>query len=94
VTPLREAPASPPAEDSLEARTRAELEQFGRAECTDGAAALHAARLLDAGGHTASGAAALLREVRAAKEAAIRGQASAGDVVDELRAKRRARTGS
>ena len=94
MTALREVSADSAAAGWFEAQTRAELEEYGRAECTDGAAALFAARMLDAGGHTASGAAALLREVRAAKDAAVRGQAAAGDVVDELRAKRRARTGS
>jgi hypothetical protein len=97
VSPLR---ADPPADGSprrpgtLEAAIRTELERFDRVECPDGAAALYAARMLDAGGHTGASAASLLRECRVAVEAAIKGIAPAGDVVDELKAKRRARSGA
>jgi hypothetical protein len=92
VTPLRaETAAAAVAEPvSLETAIRAELDRYGRADSPDGAAALYAARVLDMGGHTGSSAASLLREMRTAVEAAVRGVPAEGDVVDELRAKRRA----
>lgn len=95
MTALRAPEAQAPAQESvLEPAVRAELDRYGRAESPDGAAALYAARLLDLGGHTGSSASALLREMRTAVEAAIRGVPAEDDVVDELRAKRRARTGA
>lgn len=95
MTPLvKAASAATEPTGSLEASIRAELDRYGKLDSSDGAAALYAARLLDAGGHTGSSAASLLRECRAATEAAVKGVPGVGDVVDELRAKRRARTGA
>jgi hypothetical protein len=47
-----------------------------------GSAALTAAKLVDAGGYTAQGAAALLKAHREAMDVALAGAASSADVID------------
>lgn len=79
---------------TLEDAVRSELEAFGRADSPDGVAALYAARMLEAGGHTGSAASALLREMRASVTAATKGASTGADLVDELRAKRAKRRGA
>jgi hypothetical protein len=81
-------------ERPLERAVRAELEQYGRADSPDGASALYAARMLEAGPHSGASAASLLRELRAAVAAATKGASAAEDLVDELRAKRERRRGA
>ena len=70
---------------------RAELDAVGRLDTVDGAAAVYAADMLDAGGHTGPSAAALLKEVRAAVEAAKKGAQAGASLVDELRRRREVR---
>lgn len=83
-----------PACGPLERAVRTTLEEFGRTDTPDGAAALYAARLLDEGGHTGASAASLLRELRAAAADATKGASTGMDLVDELRAKRAQRRGA
>lgn len=73
---------------------RRQLETAERLETPEGALVLHLATLFASDGHTASGAAALSRELRAAMEVALRGAAKQGDAVDELLARRRAKAES
>jgi len=61
-----------------------------RLETPEGAQVMLLAGLLAAGGHTASGVAALSRELRAALEEALRGAPKVADRLDEI-AQRRAR---
>jgi hypothetical protein len=75
----------------LLATTRERLEAVGRDGTVAGAAAIHAAMLLEMGGHTASGAAALLKELRAANEEATKNASAGEDLVDELKRRRQAR---
>ena len=80
-----------PALGSLADAVLAVLTEHGRADSVDGAAALHAARLLDAGGLSGAAIAATLKEMRAAATAATKGALVGTDLVDELRAKRAGR---
>lgn len=73
----------------LEQVTYGELTARGRLDTIAGRAALHAARQLDRGGHTGSQTSALLREMRAAADAALEGATVADDALDEV-ARRRA----
>lgn len=97
-TPRKVAPSAPPAEapaaadvpveGDVSVYTRAELVKAARLETALGAAALLAARRLDASTSADTGAsiAALLREHRAALEAATRDAETAADPLDALRA--------
>ena len=67
---------------------RATLRESGREDTADGAAAVFAARTAEAGGNTGSAVAALLKELRAAVDAATKGAVPAFDAVDELRKRR------
>jgi len=73
---------------------RAQLEEAERLDTPDGALVIHLATLFESGEHTASGAAALSRELRAAMEVALKGAAKQGDSIDELTARRRAKAAS
>lgn len=75
----------------VEAATRVELEQADRDGSPDGVVALQMAKLIDAGQYTAQGAAALVKAHAEAMTRAMRNAAVAGDVVDELLERRRAR---
>jgi hypothetical protein len=70
---------------------RKQLEDVERLDTPDGALVLHLATMFAAGDHTASGAAALSRELRAAMEVALRGAAKQDDSIDELTSRRRAK---
>jgi hypothetical protein len=70
------------------------LEAAGRAETPLGAIALQLAKTVVEGGHTASGLAALSKELRSALEAALAGAPAAPDLVDELKERRERRRGA
>lgn len=70
------------------------LAAVGRQESAEGMAALYAAQALDTGDHTASGAAALLKEMRSCLTAATAGAEPAEDLVDQLRSRRGRSSGS
>lgn len=85
----------PPARPSGLVETyRKQLEAADRLDTPEGALVLHLATLFVAGEHTASGAASLSRELRAAMEVALRGAARKDDAIDELTARRRAKAAS
>lgn len=89
------APKTPsPGRLSLVATYRRQLEEAERLDTPDGALVLQLAELFELGDHTASGAASLSRELRAAMEVALRGAAKQGDSIDELTARRRAKAAS
>ena len=67
------------------------LRETGRDRTPEGVLALQLARTLAAGGHTASGSAALARELRATLDAATAGARQAADTVDELLKRREQR---
>lgn len=67
---------------------RARLEQAERLDTPEGAHALYLAQLFAEGQHTAAGAAALSRELRAAMEAATKDAPREADRMDELAARR------
>ena len=71
--------------------TMAELVEAGRQETSTGREALLLAGLLDAGGYTAQGAAALAKARREALAVALAGAPSKADRLDELRARRQAK---
>lgn len=71
--------------------TRQTLEAAGRLDTPDGAAAMDAALVIAAGGHTGAALASLLREYRAAMKDAQAGAQGAEDAVSDLGAARRAR---
>lgn len=68
----------------LEAATRAELFRVERHETTRGIAALTLARLIDAGGYNAQGAAALVKAHREALDLALEGTTETADVIDAI----------
>lgn len=70
------------------------LEKAQRESTPEGVIALGLAELLAAGGHTASGAASLARELRATLDAALAGAPKAADIVDELQSRRERRRGA
>ena len=72
---------------------RLELESRGVLDTPQGEHVLMLATLLATGGHTTSGAATLSRELRAAREDALRFARKAADAVDELQQRRRALRG-
>lgn len=73
---------------------RKQLSDADRLDTPAGVTVLHLAQLLENGNHTAAGAASLARELRAAMDVALRGAAKQGDEIDELTARRRAKTDS
>ncbi|MFI9817585.1 hypothetical protein [Saccharothrix variisporea] len=75
----------------LVATYRERLEVAGRLDSPEGAHVLLLASLLTGGAHTASGAAALSRELRAAMEVALEGAPREPDKLDELAARRAAK---
>lgn len=83
--------AQPDGPGRVEAATLAELEAAERAGTSAGVEALHLARLLDAGGYTAQGAAALAKARREALAVALEGAKVAEDALDELRRRRLAK---
>lgn len=87
--PGARAHAQPVEDQNLIDRYTAELEEAGRLDTPDGAHVMLLARLLARGGHSASGAAALSRELRTAMNVALRDLGSdGGDLVDELARRR------
>lgn len=62
--------------------TRSTLAEAGRLNTWHGAAALTAAKLIDAGSYTAQGAAALLKAHREAMDIAMAGAGASADVID------------
>jgi hypothetical protein len=68
----------------LVASVEAQLREAGRESSPRGALALVLAETLAAGGHTASGAAALARELQATLDAALAGAPRSGDALDEI----------
>ena len=92
-TQVMQLPPQPPSqgEPGLVAAYRDQLDERGVLDTPEGAQVLHLATLLQAGPHTASGAAALSRELRAAAEAALRHAAPAADRFDEIAARRAAK---
>lgn len=68
----------------LVAAYRKQLDEADRLTTPDGAHVMLLAGLLAAGAHTASGAASLSRELRAAMEVALRGAPRQADRLDEL----------
>lgn len=75
-------------ENGLVGEYRRRLDAAGRLDSPEGAHVLLLARMFEAGGHTAAGAASLSRELRAAMDDAMRGAAKAADRLDELAARR------
>ena len=81
--------AVPPGEGELTEVTRLELQEAGRVDTSLGQAALLLARRLDStSADTGSSLAALVREHRATLAEATRGLKVAGDLLDELKARR------
>lgn len=83
--------ASPSGPGLIEVATLAELEAAGRAASSAGVEALHLARLLDAGGYTAQGAAALAKARREALAVALAHAKPAEDALTELQRRREAK---
>lgn len=77
-------PETPP----LVAMYRQQLETAERVASPEGAHVLHLANLFASGQHTAAGAAALSKELRAAMEMAMRGAPKAADALDDLARRR------
>jgi len=88
------APAAIPGPRGVVAATQDALEAAGRAETPLGAIALQLARTIVEGGHTASGLAALSKELRNTMEEALAGAPRAADLVDELKERRARRRGA
>jgi hypothetical protein len=82
-----EAEAPDPA-PSLVGAYRKVLADADRLDSPEGASVLHLAALFENGQHTASGAAALSRELRAALDVAMAGAPKQPDELDELAARR------
>lgn len=106
VTPLKPAPAPNPAPvtppppaapptwegpGAVESATLEELKAAGREASSLGQEALLLARLLDDGGYTAQGAAALAKARREALEAALKGAKKSASALDDLRNRREAK---
>lgn len=92
--PEPEKPAAaekPHAPGGLVESYRARLEAAECLNTPEGAHALHLAELLAAGSHTASGAAALSKELRAAMTEALKDAPVTADRLDELEARRKAK---
>jgi hypothetical protein len=76
---------------SLEDTYRKHLELAERLETPEGAHVMLLAQLLAAGEHTASGAAALSKELRAAMTVALKDAPTKSDFLDELADRRRSK---
>lgn len=89
-------PPSPsaPQDGPVLASVRARLDEAERAGTPEAAVALRLAGLLDVGDFTASGAAALSRELRAALADALAGAPRAADGLDQLAQRRVAKAGA
>lgn len=70
---------------------RKQLEDAEVLETPNGALVIHLATLLASGDASATGVAALSRELRTAMDVALRGAAKQGDSIDELTARRRSK---
>lgn len=92
--PSRVGEPPPPVRSGLVAVVDQELTAARRADTAKGAIALRLAETLADGGHTASGIAALAKELRATLDEALKGAEEAGDSVDELKARRERRRGA
>ena len=91
VVPVDNAGADEP---PLVASYRRQLEAAEQVDTPEGAHVMHLAMLFAASSHTASGAAALSRELRAAMEAALKDAPHQGDRLDELAERRAQKAGS
>jgi hypothetical protein len=91
VTPLPAPVAAADGPGPVSEATLAELVDAGRESTSTAREALLLAGLLDAGGYTAQGAAALARARRDALAVALAGAPSKADRLDELRARRQAK---
>lgn len=91
----RAAPAvdTPPIDGGVRASALRELAEAGRAESTAGRAALALAARIDAQADTGAGLASAVKQLQATMAEALRG-AEAGDILDELSARREARRGA
>jgi len=76
------------AEGKIVDQVRASLVAVNKVDTPEGALALYVAAMLDKGGHTAQGAAALARELRQTMIVVTAGAVSSDDPVDELRRRR------
>jgi hypothetical protein len=81
-TPSGSGPGPERARRTLADATLADLVAAGREDTTKGLAALQLADLVDAGGYTAQGAAALVKAHREALELALAGAQVDADVID------------
>lgn len=82
-----------PSEPPLVASYRRQLQAVDRLDTPEGAHVMHLVGLFSAEAHTASGAAALSRELRAAMEAAMRDVPQEMTFLDELRLRRERKLG-
>jgi hypothetical protein len=87
--PVQETIPAPP--ESLAAQIRADLESAGVVGTPAGLLAVSLATVVDEGGHTASGLAALSREIRQAVGDAKSSATTSATKISELREKRAAR---
>lgn len=83
-----------PVEPAMVARYRQRLEAAGRLDTDEGQHVMHLATLLASGTHTASGAAALSKELWRARDEALRDAPRAADAVDELEERRNRKASS
>lgn len=72
----------------LVATVQETLVKASRLDTPEGAIALRLAETLDDAGHTASGIAALAKQLHASLDLALKGAEEVGDEVDELKARR------
>jgi hypothetical protein len=89
-TSVRSAPARPVAESPAGpvALTEAQLRTAGRLDTPKGAMVMHLTRELVAGGHTASGLAALAGRIESLLDSALAGTAGVNDPMDEFTQRR------
>jgi hypothetical protein len=92
--PLLSPAAEVPDAGSVVDVIREELTAAGRVDTPKGRITLLLASQLAAGGHTASGAAALARQLEASLDAALDGALKSADGVDELKDRRERRRGA
>jgi hypothetical protein len=76
------------AEGKIVDQVRAALVAVAKVDTPEGSLALYVAAMLDKGGHTAQGAAALARELRQTMTVVTAGAVTADDPIDELRRRR------
>ncbi len=82
VAPIAAGPLEAP--PALVVATRTELEQAGRSETPEGIVVLTLAAQIAAGGGSAAGLAALVREFHASKARALAGAEADADVIDGI----------